>query len=247
MNKKTHLNGSSRFLLPLTVFATLLWWVAGWIMPNPPSWWGVPFILGVILVGGLLWVRARQQMRAIHRLLKEQEKGLKNKQAVYQNQNHMTHAHERRQDQGFDAHGRASSEAGTVSEALIEENPDIQPYLPLLRSMSPGPIRAFASVADGIRHGWIFEQPVGTYAGDTLFHLARRPAFSENLENKNLENKGAEEEGLSSTDHDGKEQNPAEEYFVFDGLSKNGLSFSDSQVTFGHIRYRKVDSLPAAI
>ena len=146
INDKTSRSQKRRFFFPIAILFTIGWWVAGWLMPQTPPWWGLVFMLSVTTVFYMTWKFLKREASDF-----EQE---------LNNHNHQD---------------KINAPAKPLQEFISSpELARLEDHLNKSASLGAHAIRAFASLSDARHHGWEFEEPIGTYGNDTVFNVARR-------------------------------------------------------------------------
>ena len=157
INEQSPQNKQSKWkklALPLSLLFCIGWWVSGWFF-TPPSWWSQVFTVAILLALVCAWVEFRHMFKA--------------------------------SDEDLDEEARENTQSGYSDMQLpISPSPALVSALSVAPSSlkdlaSGGMIRQFASIEDGVSHGWLFDKQIGTFNGQPLYERAHRKEDTSNF------------------------------------------------------------------
>ena len=133
-----------KMALPASLLFCIGWWVSGWFMQTP-AWWSQVFTIALVLALVFTWVELRQYLQNLRKEVDEEEA----------------------QEGGRLPMNAPQDPSPTLASTLGNSSS-------LKELAMGGHIRQFASIEDGVSHGWSFDKQIGTFNGQPLYEKAIR-------------------------------------------------------------------------
>lgn len=167
---------SRRSLMITIALATGLWWVAGFLIPQTPQWWGLGFSVGLILCMWLMWAELRA----------DGEKELKDE--MTRRSNERDGDLNRPTRPGYAP--RPYTALDQTQEPLVQSPRAVAPLATsgqdVVAHLRAGAIRVFASMDDAIKHGWSFFDQIGMLGDQPLYRSAKKVAAEDKESAQNV-------------------------------------------------------------